>query len=177
MKKSYIIFILILIFTSCDDSRDIRQLSALEKLPPKTITGANTFGCLLNGEAYIPGKSANPLDCVYQLVDEEYYFALQSNKRDSNHFLIGLAIGTERLQLVEGEIYPIRNLSDGNAYAVYTFGIFQNFTSEISQGQLVITKLDMQNHIVSGTFWFDVIDSLGKLHRITEGRFDMKFTT
>ncbi len=27
----------------------------LEKLPPITQTGANTFGCLLNGVAFTPG--------------------------------------------------------------------------------------------------------------------------
>ena len=32
------------------------------------------------------------------------------------------------------------------------------------------------NYIVSGTFWFDVIDFQGNLHQIREGRFDMQYT-
>ncbi len=39
-----------------------------------------------------------------------------------------------------------------------------------------ITKLDFENHIVSGTFWFDAINEDGKLVEIREGRFDMNFT-
>lgn len=31
------------------------KLSELDKLPPATQTGANTFGCLVNGKAYLPG--------------------------------------------------------------------------------------------------------------------------
>ena len=30
--------------------------------------------------------------------------------------------------------------------------------------------------IVSGTFWFDVLDTFGVVHQIREGRFDMQYT-
>jgi len=39
-----------------------------------------------------------------------------------------------------------------------------------------ITKLDHTNGIVSGTFWFDIIDYQGNPHQIREGRFDTLFT-
>ncbi len=43
----------ILIAASCKKNKP--QKTELEKLPPITQTGANTFGCLLNGKAYTPG--------------------------------------------------------------------------------------------------------------------------
>lgn len=49
-------------------------------------------------------------------------------------------------------------------------------TSETQTGELKITKLDYDNHIVSGTFWFDVKDSNGVVHEIRDGRFDVQFT-
>ncbi|VVV01345.1 MULTISPECIES: hypothetical protein [Mesonia] len=41
---------------------------------------------------------------------------------------------------------------------------------------MTITKLDFENHIVSGTFWFDAINEEGKVLEIREGRFDTLFT-
>lgn len=43
-------------------------------------------------------------------------------------------------------------------------------------GELTITKLDFENNIVSGTFWYDIEDTQGVIHQIREGRFDMHFT-
>ena len=42
--------------------------------------------------------------------------------------------------------------------------------------KITITKLDEVNHIVSGTFWFDVQDTNGVIHQIRDGRFDMQYT-
>lgn len=43
----------ILIAASCKKNKPPK--TELEKLPPITQNGANTFGCLLNGVAYTPG--------------------------------------------------------------------------------------------------------------------------
>ncbi|WP_425413758.1 hypothetical protein [Psychroflexus tropicus] len=40
-----------------------------------------------------------------------------------------------------------------------------------------MTKLDTDNQIVSGTFWFDVEHpTTGEVLEIREGRFDMQYT-
>jgi len=41
---------------------------------------------------------------------------------------------------------------------------------------MTITRLDLSAQIVSGTFFFDIIDENGELREIREGRFDMRFT-
>lgn len=62
---------------------------------------------------------------------------------------------------------------DGNYYGGYSFNAFNpTNTSSTHTGKLTITKLDTVNHIVSGTFWFDILDYQGNLHQIREGRFD-----
>jgi len=65
MKKSYkvqgqskipTLFLLIvglILITSCDKDDD---QNPLDKLPPITQNGAQTFGCLINGKPFIPPK-------------------------------------------------------------------------------------------------------------------------
>ena len=72
--KKWISLLFISTILSCCNNDDDNSKTELEKLPPATQTGANTFGCLLNGSAFLPGNGQNTLDCVYQFVDGEYYF-------------------------------------------------------------------------------------------------------
>ena len=148
----------------------------VNQLPEATQTGENTFGCLLDGEAFIPGGGINPLDCVYQFVDGGYYFALQGNRRDSENNRITIAIGTNNLEIMEGQAYNLIEDNEGNAIGLFSFATNQSTTSQYNTGELYITHLDMNNQVVSGTFWFDVIDHNGNLREIREGRFDMEFT-
>lgn len=49
------------------------------------------------------------------------------------------------------------------------------YTDETNRGQLVIKRFDEVNQIISGTFWFDAKNKVGKIVQIREGRFDMSF--
>ena len=51
--KQYLIILMALAFITCCKKTDSLD-AELAKLPPITQTGANTFGCLVNGKAYIP---------------------------------------------------------------------------------------------------------------------------
>lgn len=160
----------------CSNDNETPPPNPVDLLPPATQTGENTFGCLLDGEVFLPGSGINPLDCVYQFVDGGYYFALQANKRDDNYSLIGISIGTIHLEIQENVTYELTTKTEGNAVGGYFFKYNWKYTDEYYVGELTITKLDFNNHIVSGTFWFDIKDSQGKIHHIREGRFDMQFT-
>ena len=161
MKK--LILLLFTTFTlSCCNNDDDKPQTELEKLPPATQTGANTFGCLLDGKAFLPGNGQNTLDCVYQFVNDEYYFALQGNNEINNFsVLIGLSTNAKHIE-------------QNNTYALN--GMFSTTDGTTYTGELTITKLDDINHIVSGTFWFDIVDFQGNSHQIRDGRFDMQYT-
>ena len=148
----------------------------IQQLPPPTQVGANTFGCLLDGQPFLPGVGTNPLDCEYQLVNGDYYFTLQANKKDIFDNFIALGIGTQKLQIFQNQTYSIVEKLDGKTFGLFYFNTIFNYTSQIEMGQLTISKLDLTNQIVSGTFWYDVKDSFGVIHQIREGRFDMRFT-
>ncbi|SEA49070.1 hypothetical protein [Bizionia paragorgiae] len=176
MKNLLLAFAMLLIVSNCNKNDDDQPTNPIDQLPPATQTGANTFGCLLDGEPFLPGISQNPLDCVYQFVNGGYYFSLQANKRNSENNLIRLGIGTENLEINQGNTYNLSANIDGNASGIYFFNTFLNYTSQDYTGELTITKLDFTNNIVSGTFWYDIEDYNGVVHQIREGRFDMQFT-
>lgn len=167
-----------LAFTACNNNDDDNNTqNPIDQLPPATQTGENTFGCLLDGEAFIPGGGINPLDCVYQFVNGGYFFGLQGNKRDEDNNRITLSLSTNTLEIDEGNTYMLFDNSIGNAYAGYSYVTLSSFTSQDNTGELTITKLDTENQIVSGTFWYDVQHPLtGEIVEIREGRFDMQYT-
>jgi hypothetical protein len=175
--KYLLLLFLALTVNSCDkNDDDDGPQDPISQLPPATQVGANTFGALLDGEPFIPSGGINPLDCVYQLIDGEYYFAVQGNKRDENFDLFSLSLTTNAKSLETGQTYELKDRSTGNVSGLYSFrGTFFNTTTE-NFGQLTITKLDLNSQIISGTFFYDVIDGNGNLREIRDGRFDMRFT-
>ena len=165
----------ITLIISCGNDDD-QSTNPIDQLPAATQTGANTFGCLLDGKAFLPRGGTNPLDCVYQFVNGGYYFALQGNKRDFENNYFAISCSTENLEILDNQTYNLIENGQENAFGRYTFNTLDYFTSQTHTGELTITKLDQVNQVVSGTFWFDVIDSNGTVHQIREGRFDMQYT-
>jgi hypothetical protein len=174
MKKLLLLFTLAITFSCCNNDED-KPIAEIDKLPPATQIGANTFGCLLDGKAFLPGNFPNATNCFYQLVDGEYYF-VTSFADDINDNLKVIRLRTEKKQIFEGETYDLFEWIDGNATGNFTNNNIELFTTHTHTGKLTITKLDEVNHIVSGTFWFDVLDNNGVVHQIREGRFDSQYT-
>jgi hypothetical protein len=90
--KNYVFLFFTLLLLCCSNNDDDGSTDPLDQLPPATQIGANTFGCFVDGEPFIPGDSTNPLDCQYKLIDGERYFQLQAMKRNENFNLISLSL-------------------------------------------------------------------------------------
>lgn len=177
LPKFILLIFLATTISCCNKDDDNPPVEPVDQLPPATQTGARTFGCLLDGEVFLPGTNTpNPLDCVYQYVNGSYYFTLQSNRRINGSDLQAMAILSNAFQIEEGFTYDLKENIPNSVAGYYSFNLDANYTSEIHTGELKITKLDYDNHIVSGTFWFDVKDSNGVVHEIRDGRFDVRFT-
>ncbi|WP_290478225.1 MULTISPECIES: hypothetical protein [unclassified Leeuwenhoekiella] len=174
MKKAVFFLFYMFLIVSCNKDDD--GCRGVDCLPPKTQTGENTFGCLLDGKPFILKGGVNPLDCVYQLIDGKWYFQLQGNNEDENFLGRAIIINTIDKEIEEGASYDLVEEKAGNAYAIFSNNTIFSFTSSENPGELYISKLDMSNQIVSGTFSFEIVDNEGNLRRITEGRFDMRFT-
>lgn len=181
MKKISSLLIITIFLACCDKDDNKKSSNPVDQLPPATQTGANTFGCLLDGQVFKPGLTSNSYNCFYQLVDGEYYFAVNASNQKAG-ILKDISIATNKRRIFESEILDLIDKTDGNASgSFYTSNSNTGtddlmYTSKIHTGKLKITKLDFTKNVVSGTFWYDIKDSQGVVHQIREGRFDMQFT-
>ncbi|MDJ1467129.1 hypothetical protein [Xanthocytophaga flava] len=157
-----------LLFFSCEKEME---------LPPITQIGANTFGCRINGKAWVPeaGKPADYNDIlIYEF--EEY--------RDSGVFQVR-ASNTKRggyvalFSNVAGSVgtYPIsRTDSTHVTQVILGFGKCQYFSDEDATcvGSITLTRVDYQAGILSGTFSYTIsLPDCETIH-VTDGRFDLK---
>lgn len=181
MKKItlYLCTICLLFVTSCNNDDDN---NSGDTLPPETQIGANTVGCLINGEIFLPKQEGiNPSVVVnYEFIDGEFFFSLTFN----DHIGIGIKsvnIRTQRLDLEINQIYELnKNYDDNDDYTGGggTYGINAEnyyYTTSSITGELTITRVDLSNSIISGTFWFDAINDTGGIVEIREGRFDYEY--
>jgi len=180
MRKTIPIITFILTLVSCSKDKPA-YIPPVAQLPAETHYGANTFGCLIDGQILKPSLRSNSYNCIYQLVNGEYYFHVTASN-DKANILTAISIGTEKLQISEGEILSLEDRINGKCFGGYfkgnrNTGIIENYyTVPPNTGELIITKLDFSNNIVSGTFWFDIEDNQHVIHQIRNGRFDMHFT-
>ncbi|MDB5233365.1 MAG: hypothetical protein JWR44_358 [Hymenobacter sp.] len=150
----------------------------VDQLPPATQTGANTFGCLLNGQPWTP--RGNDGFANYSVVYDPTYrqgtlniaaYRLSGNGADQQ------TIGFYSDSLKRVGVYGIKPPSRNGASVLdrLTACAYHSIDAgTYSRGQFTITKLDLQAGIVSGTFWFTLYKPGCDSIRVTEGRFDKK---
>ena len=152
----------------------------LKQLPPATQTGANTFGCLLNGQAWTP----NGRDGTFGASNYTVYYDPTYRKgtlnistyrylsEDDDKQIIGIysdsltAPGTYPLNIP----YHQEALFQDRKTDCYS----QQSSSHYRNGTLTITKLDLNLGIISGTFEFILAKPGCDTIKVTNGRFDKK---
>jgi hypothetical protein len=179
------IFSLIILSSSCK-KHVIQPINQLSLLPAATQTGANTFGCLVNGQAFVPKNRSllqGPImQCNYIYTLGGYYFDVSGGNSNSNGTPVSILIQTDSLTIKDGQTLPLT----GYAIAGEASGTYITSASSVSplsyfhtnsnaSGQLNITHMDTIKQIVSGTFYFTAVNN-GDTVKITNGRFDMPYT-
>lgn len=177
MKYLHIVSVLILFLTiSCNKDDD---QTPLEKLPPPTQIGAQTFGCLINGEAFVPALfGSNAPRAFYQFVRGAHTFSI-SGSRDKDGKLYSIGIAGIDVEPVEETTYMLIEKESGNHFGTYRINgglLYSGTTSEARPGKLFIDFLDEEKGIISGRFEFTLFDDDGNEIKITDGRFDMNYT-
>jgi len=172
--KIFLLNILITFLSyGCCKKSDPKPLTELEKLPPATQKGKDTFGCLVNGKAWVP-KTTIDADAFYQLG------VLQLGG--------GLFGPTQFIEMGLLEVNGFR-IQEGTYPLIKTANSFSNAGIETSpntlcsyspsdtfSGTLTITKFDRVLYIVSGLFEFSTVASGCDTLKITNGRFDIRYT-
>ncbi|MCC8425348.1 DUF6252 family protein [Mucilaginibacter sp. UR6-11] len=185
MKNNFLITLLICAVFFISPSCKKKNVSPLSKLPAATQTGANTFGCLINGAAFTPHRRFflnSDVQANYIYYNGEYYLTIAASNDSDDKNLISVDLGTTKLPIIEGQTlnlarYNITGEAFGRLAYIPTLGNINEYTTtSVSSGQLHITKFDQNRQIISATFSFDALNSSGETAHITDGRFDMKYT-
>lgn len=168
MKKLLLLLLTTFSLSCCNNDNDKPQ-NPVDQLPPATQTGANTFGCLINGEPFVVSNTSNQ-SAIYQgnLLQISATFE-NSNSDQSIAFNLLNPLNIN-------ETYTFNN----NAYKAGYSYISNNITciydfDKTYQGVINFTKIDTINFIVSGTFEFSTITENCQDIKITNGRFDLQY--
>ena len=154
----------LLLVTSCKKEKD--------KLPSATATGANTFGCLVNGKAWTPTgrggfSGVNPTSGGFFVGVSNtisiYIKAYAENDEITIYLKDTSAVGTYYLNR-NTSIKPYA-ISPEASYGMYTLLYDPEYTTDsIHTGTVNITHSDFNAGIVSGTFEMQVYQKIpGKL--------------
>ena len=194
---AFMLLALMLKSTKCEKNNPEPNEPKELTLPPATQIGANTFGCKLNGHVYVPkGTIGGPGIGYKRYHQSEGKLRISTRnvhdfgaKTISNYkggfktlwidlfvtsgvYTAGQYSGFQNTQLGIPFHFAVANDSiDPNVG--YEYWVDSTKTNSIN-----ITRLDLQNFIVSGTFEFTVIhDDIYQVGhdtiKVTEGRFDL----
>lgn len=170
MKKGIsICFVLFALLISCKKEDPLPT-----ELPPITTEGKNTFGCLINGEVYVPDIRRMSFQIPITLefpMSPDYYFRVNT---------IRLVDEDDNVQDAEVELI-VDSVSSLGVYSFrHTTVRYENvyyYSDSMHNGSVNIIKYDFNNGIISGTFSFSAIDrnnTNSQIVQITDGRFDLK---
>lgn len=176
MKTYTLLLAALLGLSQCKKKSDPDPAS---QLPPATQTGANTFGCLVNGQVWTP--QGNNGSANYSVVYDPNYRTGTLNiaaYRYANSQAKQEVIGVFSDSLLSGPgRYKLQALGHhGAVFENGPAGCFYNATGSMfyCRGALIITRLDRQAGIISGTFDFTLAKMGCDTVRITQGRFDKR---
>lgn len=162
-KTPHILFITLFACTACEDLVKPKE----PELPPITTEGKNTFGCLVNGEVWLPKGGVNSTDLNFFLTNISTFNlqAFRDNQRESIQlYLIDCC---KEDSLMSFNRYP------ANSATYSKNGCF--IETDSLSGIINILKFDRSKFIIAGTFEFTVWNDECDTIKVTDGQFDIKY--
>src|SRR5690606_11295858 len=158
------------LLTGMKCKKDNQQLNN-DQLPAVTQNGANTFGFLLNGEVWLPKTPLlmERLDLTYDPNYKEGSLGIIANRYLSEESEMRISIGLTGVNNT-GTYYFNNNgiiYDDSKSNCYY-------YENRIVSGSITITKIDLTNKFISGTFEFKLEKDGCPTINATQGRFDLK---
>jgi hypothetical protein len=148
-----------------------------EQLPPATQTGANTFGCLINSQAWTP-RGNNGYSNYSIAVDPTYHGGTIDIRayRYTDNLLQSIILGGDSLKATGTYSLALksRSIFFTDKHLPLACQNFDGRTGQYRRGTLTITRLDLQAGIISGTFSFTLYQPGCDSVRVTQGRFDKR---
>ncbi|RZK28858.1 MAG: hypothetical protein EOO63_10315 [Hymenobacter sp.] len=174
MKHFLLPALALLLLTQCQKS----DPDPASQLPAATQTGANTFGCLVNGQPWLPGGNDGTSNySVYY--DPTYAQGTLSvaTYRITNSGAEQQTIGINSDSMRTSGIYKVRSMGHHNAGFINRNTNCRYYPTDpgtYCKGTLTITRLDYNVGIISGTFSFTLAKAGCDTLKVTQGRFDKK---
>lgn len=131
-------------------------------LPRQTEKGKGIFACYIDDETYVAKRQGA---IVYNKTTG-YLFLENSNSTFEFRLFVFEGIFDEGTYAFENTGEEYVGKSGYGTYGIKNGGI----------NKLIITKLDLEEHIISGTFEIDLEDETGNQKLIRNGRFDLEIT-
>jgi len=183
MLRRLPLYLCLLLLTQCSKCKnDPTPVDPAAQLPPATQTGANTFGCLVNGQPYTPsGNNGTPNYAVL------YDPGFQGGTLDVRTYRYPVKESGDKQSVLFGGVkvdrvgsYPLGAASGAGASFLDEFkaapcGEFRSIRAGIyAKGVITVTRLDLQAGIIAGTFDFVLAQPGCDTVKVTQGRFDKK---
>ncbi|TAG46563.1 MAG: hypothetical protein EAZ31_00225 [Cytophagia bacterium] len=145
-------------------------------LPPKTQTGANTFGCRINGAAWTPKGIPFSYSSLVVSYDPNFYWGtlnITARRFYDNGSSEIITLFSDSLKTTG--TYPLNKLRRQEALFFGRTNTFRFDAGDAHErvGSMIVNKLDLQNAIISGTFEFTLTKPECTV-TVTKGRFDLK---
>jgi hypothetical protein len=150
-----------------------------QALPAATQTGRGIFACHVNGKTF---SAENTDGAYYQFVNGAYHLGLGANTSSGGN-PTSLGIFTNGIALEQDNTYPLNLYGGETCYGEGSFfysisEFYSVYTDTVYAGELKITYFNMEQRIISGTFWYDLKHPItGDTVKIRDGRFDVHFGT
>lgn len=150
------------------------------RLPPATQSGANTFGCLVNGEAWTPqGYTGAPnFNVSYDrsatggVLDVRAYRIYGQGATDFQYIILFASqINGAGSYSFRSPQYTRASFDDAKSNCYWST---RDSTVTYRRGTLTITRLDLTAGVISGTFDFTLYKPGCDSIKVTKGRFDKK---
>lgn len=180
-NRYYLLFVCVLAFAYCKKQKIILPQPPVEQLPAATQEGKNTCGFLVNGKLWLPkGKLGNGqpnLDWWYDPAYRNGTFNIHGSRSENQGDSLFTSFGIGISNCTTTGIYMLNRTAAGIAMYSNYYKNCIYYTQDTLPGHnsyINITKFDLQNRIISGTFQFSMVKPGCDTTRITEGRFDIK---
>ncbi len=175
MKKLLLGILPLMLLISCKKNVD--------ELPDPSQSGSNTFGAKVDGNMWVPqGFGPFPASNLLEarMSGNDITINARNFASSPNETEFQLTI----YNVIAPGVYLLNtDVAHPNGASSYAYYVKRNMspinewiTSSTYTGSVTITKIDIVNRIVSGTFQFDALNMYNTpqpIH-VTEGRFDVK---
>ena len=169
--------LLLLFFSFTLLSSRCKKQNTEPQLPPETTTGAMTFGCKVNGKVFVPKGSIDgpAITAQYIFLGNGFGGGWWLNLSAVNRYESkGVYFRTDTLLLLENNVYSFKR-EKGYPSAEYAMGLIDYFMENNDTGNIIITRHDLNQRILSGRFSFTATSNDGQKVNITDGRFDVRY--